>query len=85
MREKLRQFMIGRYGTDGLNQFLSIASLALLLIAIISRVNLFTYLATTGEAGRAVLHCRMEGALDTEAVLTVRRREGETVKFGPLS
>ena len=44
MREKLRQFMIGRYGTDGLNQFLSIASLALLLIAIISRVNLFTYL-----------------------------------------
>ena len=44
MREKLRQFMIGRYGTDGLNQFLSIASLALLLIAIISRVSLFTYL-----------------------------------------
>ena len=39
MREKLRQFMIGRYGTDGLNQFLSIASLALLLIAIISRVS----------------------------------------------
>ena len=44
MREKLRQFMIGRYGTDGLNQFLSIASLVLLLIAIISRVNLFTHL-----------------------------------------
>ena len=44
MREKLRQFMIGRYGTDGLNQFLSIASLVLLLIAIISRVNLFTWL-----------------------------------------
>ena len=39
MREKLRQFMIGRYGTDGLNQFLSIASLVLLLIAIISRVS----------------------------------------------
>ena len=30
MREKLRRFMIGRYGTDGLNQFLSIASLVLL-------------------------------------------------------
>ena len=44
MREKFRQFMIGRYGTDGLNQFLSIASLVLLLIAIISRVSLFTYL-----------------------------------------
>ena len=47
MREKLRQFMIGRYGTDGLNQFLSITSLVLLLIAIISRVNLFTYLGAT--------------------------------------
>ena len=44
MKEKIRQFMIGRYGTDGLNQFLSIASLVLLLIAIISRVSLFTYL-----------------------------------------
>ena len=44
MREKLRQFMIGRYGTDGLNQFLSIASLVLLLIAIVSRVSLFTWL-----------------------------------------
>ena len=34
-----------------------------------------TYLTTTGEAGRAVLHCRMEGALDTEAYLTIRCRE----------
>ena len=38
-----------------------------------------TYLATTGKAGRAVLHCRMEGALDTEAVLTVRCREEQNV------
>ena len=44
MREKFRQFMIGRYGTDGLNQFLSIASLVLLLIAIVSRIRLFTWL-----------------------------------------
>ncbi len=36
--------MIGRYGTDGLNQFLSIASLVLLLIAIVSRISLFTWL-----------------------------------------
>ena len=27
----------------------------------------------------AVLHCRMEGALDTEAVLTVRSREEQNV------
>ena len=44
MREKLRRFMIGRYGTDGLNQFLSIASPVLLLIAIVSRISLFTWL-----------------------------------------
>ena len=43
MREKLRQFMIGRYGTDGLNQFLSIASIVMLLISLITRVRLFTY------------------------------------------
>ena len=45
MREKFRRFMIGRYGTDGLNQFLSIASLVLLLIAIVSRISLFTWLS----------------------------------------
>ena len=45
MKEKLRRFMIGRYGTDGLNQFLSIASLVLLLIAIVSRISLFTWLS----------------------------------------
>jgi beta-galactosidase len=33
------------------------------------------YLATVGEAGRAVLHCRMAGALDADAVVTVRKRE----------
>ena len=44
MREKFRQFMVGRYGTDGLNQFLSIASLVLLLISLITRFSLFTWL-----------------------------------------
>ena len=34
-----------------------------------------TYLATEGVAGRATLHCRMEGALDTEASVIIRRRE----------
>ena len=27
------------------------------------------------DRGRAVLHCRMEGALDTDAVVTIRCRE----------
>ena len=34
------------------------------------------YLATTGHPGRATLHCRMEGALPTEASVIIRRREG---------
>ena len=35
MREKLRQFMIGRYGTDGLNQFLSMSSIVMLLLSVL--------------------------------------------------
>ena len=34
-----------------------------------------TYLATEGIAGRATLHCSMEGALDTEVSVIIRRRE----------
>ncbi len=37
MREKFRQFMIGRYGTDGLNQFLSMSSIVMLLISLLTR------------------------------------------------
>ena len=44
MREKFRQFMIGRYGTDGLNQFLSMSSIVMLLISLLTRVSLFTWL-----------------------------------------
>ena len=44
MREKFRQFMVGRYGTDGLNQSLSIASIVLLLISLITRISVFTWL-----------------------------------------
>ena len=43
MREKFRQFMIGRYGTDGLNQFLSIASIVLLLISLLTRFSPVSY------------------------------------------
>ena len=55
MKEKIRQFMIGRYGTDGLNQFLNIASLVLILVYILTRLPLLLYVgvvllacATTG-------------------------------------
>ena len=40
--------MIGRYGTDGLNQFLNIASLVLVLAYILTRLPLLLY-----EIGRA--------------------------------
>ena len=43
MKEKFRQFMIGRYGTDGLNQFLNIASLVMILAYILTRLPLLLY------------------------------------------
>ena len=43
MKEKFRRFMAGRYGGDDLNQFLCIASLAFLVVAMISHVRLFYY------------------------------------------
>ena len=43
MRERFRRFMAGRYGTAALNQFLSIVSIVLLLVALLTRVNLFTW------------------------------------------
>ena len=36
--------MIGRYGTDGLNQFLSMSSIVMLLVSLLTRVSLFTWL-----------------------------------------
>lgn len=44
MREKIRQFMAGRYGTDALNQFLSILAVVLLLISLVSGWGIFTWL-----------------------------------------
>ena len=62
MREKLRQFMIGRYGTDGLNQFLSITSLVLLLIAVI--IGCFQVLALipgTSRSGATIIGAMILG------------------------
>lgn len=39
MRARLQRFMIGRYGSDGLNKFLSIAALACLVLSLV--LNLF--------------------------------------------
>ena len=36
--------MIGRYGTDGLNQFLSMSSIVMLLVSLLTRDSLFTWL-----------------------------------------
>ena len=51
MREKLRQFMIGRYGTDGLNQFLSIASIVMLLISSALSIGAVLYWQRTQDKG----------------------------------
>ena len=41
LREKLRTFMIGRYGPDGLGQFLNKAALVCILLSIFFRGGLF--------------------------------------------
>ncbi len=45
MKEKFRQFMLGRYGTDSLNQCLNIAAIALLVLSLVTGLNLFYTLA----------------------------------------
>lgn len=52
MREKFRRFMAGRYGTDALNQFLSILAVALLLVSLLTRLGLFTWLGLA-----ALIYC----------------------------
>lgn len=44
MKERFRRFMAGRYGTDALNQFLNLISVILLVVALVLRVPLFTWL-----------------------------------------
>ncbi len=45
MRDKIRTFMIGRYGNDGLNRFLCGVALALMLLASLLRSRLLELLA----------------------------------------
>ena len=65
MKEKIRQFMIGRYGTDGLNQFLNIASLVLILVYILTRLPLLLYVGAL--VVRHVLAKPSEGASSPSA------------------
>ena len=60
MKEKIRQFMIGRYGTDGLNQFLNIASLVLILVYILTRLPLLLYVVF--QHGREWVKARVMGS-----------------------
>lgn len=45
MKEKLRQFMIGRYGTDSLNQFMSIVAIAMFVLCLVTGLDLFYAIA----------------------------------------
>ncbi len=71
MKEKFRQFMAGRYGTDGLNQFLSFTAIFFLLIALISRWGIFTLL---GAAALVWCYFRMFSR-------NIPRRTEENYKF----
>ena len=44
--------MAGRYGTDALNQFLSILAVVLLLISLVTKLGLFTWLGLA-----ALIYC----------------------------
>lgn len=44
MKEKFRRFMACRYGNDALNQFLSIAVLACLVLSMLFRVGVFYWI-----------------------------------------
>lgn len=45
MREKFQRFMIGRYGTDQFNRFMSIVALIFLIVSIFIRGNILYLLA----------------------------------------
>ena len=52
LREKFRRFRAGRYGTDALNQFLSVVSVVLLLVSLVTRLGVFTWLGLA-----ALIYC----------------------------
>ncbi len=41
MKERFRQYMIGRYGTDSLNQFLSVVAIAMFVLCLVTGLDLF--------------------------------------------
>lgn len=43
MKDKLRSFMIGRYGTDQLNKFLLIVTMVLIFLSMFTRQSAFWY------------------------------------------
>lgn len=45
MKEKLRNFMIGRYGTDQFSQFLTVAALILMILSMFVKVNVIYWIA----------------------------------------
>ncbi len=45
MKERFRQFMLGRYGTDSLNQTLNIGAIALFVLSLVTNLNVIYFLA----------------------------------------
>ena len=63
--------MTGRYGTDALNQFLSVVSVVLLLVSLVTRLGIFTWL---GLAALIYCYCRTFSR-------NISRRTEENYKF----
>ena len=63
--------MAGRYGTDALNQFLSILAVVLILLGLVTRFGLFTWLALA-----ALIYCYFRAFSRN-----ISRRTEENYKF----
>lgn len=78
MREKIARFMVGRYGTDYLNRFLTVVSLVLALFAIVLNGTLAARLAwLLAVAALVTVYCRMLSR-------NVYKRRSENAKYMSL-
>lgn len=81
-REKLRQFMIGRYGMDQMNQFLMYAVLILILINLFARSQILELLEAAGLVYMYFrLLSRNIGRRSRENQAFVRRTFGVSERF----
>ena len=69
----LEQIFLGTIGIADMVMVAPVGETAISGISLVNSINML--FQSIGKAGRATLHCRMEGALATEASILIRRRE----------